>query len=317
VVIVNYRSGDLVRRCLESLCEERRELPQLRVVVADNASGDASTERLAAALGDEAWRGWARLERLPCNGGFAYANNAVIRGALAAAAPPDCFVLLNPDTWVRPGGLARLLGVFQQEPRAGLAGPRIEWEDGRPQCSAFRFPSFLGELEAGLGLRWTRRCLARWVIAPAVPQARCRVDWLSGACLAVRREVFEALGLLDERFFLYYEEVDLCRRARAAGWQCWYAPESRVVHLLGSTTGWSSARPPDWWLESRREYFLKHHGRGGALLADLGRAGGMAASRVVRRLVGRRDPRPPELIRALLRHSALLPAGRRQGPRSP
>src|SRR6185312_15227837 len=98
-------------------------------------------------------------------------------------------------------------------------------------------------------------------------------DWVSGACMIVRREVFDSIGLLDDGYFMYFEEVDFCHRAQRAGWLCGYVPEARVVHLVGQSTGKTDPdktrrRMPDYWFRSRRRYFLHHQGRVVTILAD-------------------------------------------------
>ncbi len=129
----------------------------------------------------------------------------------------------------------------------------------------------------------------------------------------VRREVFEAVGLLDDGFFMYYEEVDFCLRARKAGWPCWYVPASRVVHLIGASSGVFSKeqqtrRLPPYWFEARRRYFVRNHGRARTLVADLAWSLGAASFRA-RKLVQRKpDPLPEKHLRDFLRHNFFSPA---------
>ena len=274
IVIVNYRTAALTIDCLRSLAPEMASLPQgARVVVTDNASGDDSVERLTAALRDNGWGEWAKLMPLPRNGGFAYGNNEAIRPALASSAPPDYVLLLNPDTLVRPGAIRALLDFMQDNPKVGIAGSRLEHPDGKAQRSAFRFPGALGERDAGLRVSVVSHLLKRFVVAPPAPAESCRVDWVAGASMMIRRAVFDSVGLLDENYFMYYEEVDFCRRAARAGWPCWYVPASRVVHLVGQSSGVTDEkkpkkRQPAYWFASRRRYFRTHTGPARAFLAD-------------------------------------------------
>ena len=126
------------------------------------------------------WGGWATIQPLEQNGGFAAGNNAAIRPALATADPPRYVLLLNPDTIVRPGAVRALVEFMEDRPDVGIAGSRLEEPDGTPQRSAFRFPSVLGELEGGLRLGLASRLLARWVVAPAVPAGPARSTGLPG-----------------------------------------------------------------------------------------------------------------------------------------
>jgi GT2 family glycosyltransferase len=310
VVIVNYRTGPLVIDCLRSLAPEvaaAGRFGPVRVVITDNGSSDDSPAQIEKAISDNGWNEWAHLEPLGRNGGFAWGNNAAIRPALSSANPPTYFWLLNPDTTVREGGLVALLEFMQANSRAGIAGSRLEDPDGTPQRSVFRFPSVGGELDNGLRLGLASRLLASRVVAPEPPEEACRAQWLSGASLLVRSEVFEAIGLLDERYFMYFEETDLCKRASNAGWECWYVPQSRVVHLVGQAGSVSPQQPrrrrPDYWFESRRRYFLKHLGRTRTLLADALFMAAFALWRGRRRLQGKPDTDPAHFLGDFARHS--------------
>ncbi|CAN5803126.1 glycosyltransferase family 2 protein [soil metagenome] len=316
IVIVNYRTAGLTLDCLRSLRGEVASMPGARVVVVDNASGDGSAETLAAAIAEQGWEDWASVLPLETNGGFAAGNNAAIGPALQAIKPPSYVLLLNPDTVVRPGALSSLVQFLEARPEVGIVGSRLEDPDGRPQCSAFRFPSILGELEGGLRLGLATRLLARWRIAPSVPADACPTDWVSGACLLARREVFKTVGLLDNGYFLYFEEVDFCKRAERAGWSCWYVPEARVVHLEGQTPGVRGqsdreARRPAYWFHSRRRYFRTHLGPVRARLANLAWALGFATFRVRQVLQRKSDTDPPRLLRDFLRHNFLSVSGGR------
>ena len=292
VVIVNYRTAELVIACLHSLAAEVKGTAAqfgVHVVVSDNASEDASVLRLQEAVRNFGWSGWVSIQPLERNGGFAFGNNAAIRPALASSNPPQYIWLLNPDTVVRPGALATLVEFLDSHPDAGIAGCRLVDIDGIPEWSAFRFPSVLGELENGVRLGVITKLLSRWVVSPPVPSVTTPCDWASGASLLVRRAVFEAIGLLDENYFMYFEEVDFCLRARRAGWICWYVPQAQVLHLAGQSSGVTgqraqSGRRPDYWFAARRYYFRKHLGPGRTLLADLAWSLGFLSFRIRQRL---------------------------------
>jgi GT2 family glycosyltransferase len=311
VVIVNYRTAELTLDCLRSLQDEVGTVPGTRVVVIDNASGDDSPARLEAAVRTHGWGGWATIHPLEQNGGFAAGNNAAIRPALAAADPPRYVLLLNPDTIVRPSALRTLFEFMESRPDVGIVGSRLEEPDGTPQRSAFRFPSVLGELEGGLRLGPASRLLARWVNAPEVPTETGPIDWVAGACMMIRTAVFGAIGLFDENYFMYFEEVDFCHRARKAGWPCWYLPTAHVVHLVGRSSGVTSPsaaerRRPSYWFQSRRRYFLGNHGPVATVLADLAWSLGHASYRL-RRLVQRKpDTDPQWLLWDFIRFNFLL-----------
>jgi N-acetylglucosaminyl-diphospho-decaprenol L-rhamnosyltransferase len=311
IVIVNYRTTDLTLDCLASLQDEVGTVAGTRVVVTDNASGDDSVARLEAAAGRNGWRGWLTIQPLEHNGGFAAGNNAAIRPALAGTDPPRYVLLLNPDTIVRPGALRTLVAFLDDRPDVGLAGSQLEEPDGTPQRSAFRFPTVLGELEGGMRLGPVSRVLERWVTAPAIPAGPGPIDWVAGACMIIRREVFEAIGLMDEGYFMYFEEVDFCHRALRAGWPCWYVPTARVVHLVGRSSGVTDPRAtrkrrPGYWFLARRRYFLRNHGPATTVLADLAFSLGYVSFRL-RRLVQRKpDTDPRWMLWDFIRYNFLL-----------
>ena len=281
IVIVNYRSTDLVLDCLRSLVDEVGKVSGTQVVVTDNASGDDAVARLETAVRESHWEQWVTIQPLEHNGGFAAGNNAAIRSALANEISPRYVVLLNPDTIIRTGAIQKLVDFMERRPEIGIVGSRLENPDGTPQHSAFRFPTVLSELEGGLRFGPASRLLARWAIAPEISPEACPTDWVAGACMIIRREVFNTIGLLDEGYFMYFEEVDFCHRARRAGWSCWYMPDSRVVHLIGRSSGVTDPRTarrrrPTYWFAARRRYFLGNQGRLATMLADIAWTAGRA-----------------------------------------
>lgn len=270
VVIVNYKTADLVVDCLASLAAE--SMAGVDAIVVDNESGDGSVERIAGAVGERGWGVWCEVVAAGRNGGFAAGNNVGIRRALARAVPPDAVHLLNPDTYIRPGAVGALREFLSACPRAGIVGSRLENPDGSVRRAAFRFPTAASEFEHQARFGPISGVLSRWVVAPPLGEGACRVGWVTGASMMVRRGVFERAGLMDEGYFLYYEETDFCAAAARCGWEVWHVPSSRVVHLVGQATGVNrpgEVRPkPRYWYESRRRYFMKQSGELGADLAD-------------------------------------------------
>lgn len=314
VVILNYRTPGLTIDCLNSLKSEVRSLPGTYVVVADNASSDGSVEQIGSAIETEGWHEWASLMPLERNGGYAFGNNAAIRPALQLTNPPPYFLLLNPDTIVRPGALKSLVNFMDEHSKVGIAGSRLEDPDSTPQCSAFRFHTVISELDSGLRLGMVSNLLSRWVVWPPVPEETCQTDWVAGASMIVRCEVFEAVGLLDEEYFMYYEEMDFCLQANKAGWSCWYVPQSRVVHLVGQSSGVTDTkrppkRLPQYWFDSRRRYFLKNYGWLYAGLADVFWFFGFALWRLRRTFQGKTDTDPPKLLSDFFHNSVFLKGG--------
>lgn len=308
IVILNYGTPALTIQCAKSLHASLAHYPNACIVIVDNGSGDDSLVRLRAMLTGGEWGGRAELLPLPTNAGYAAGNNAAIRQVLHAPNPPEYVWLLNPDTRVREGALEVLVAFMEKNPRAGIAGSRLEDADGTPQRSAFRFPSIAGEWELSLRWGWMTRALQRWVTAPPVPITTARTDWVPGASMLIRRAVLEQVGLLDENFFMYYEDVDFCRRARNKGWETWYVPRGRVEHWGGETSGVTPARrvrsrKPPFWFDARRYYFIKHHGRRYALGADSVWLLGFAIWRVRQVIQHKPESDAPRLWRDFLAHS--------------
>lgn len=270
VIIVNYRTADLAIRCLRALEPARASFAGLHAVVVDGGSDDGSADRIAAAT---ATLDWVTVLPLGVNGGFAFANNRAL-ALLAERGPlPDAVALINPDARVRPGALEAMAALLDREPRAGAVGARLVREDGRPQSSAFRFPSVRGEFCRGARTHLFERLLGVPPTSIQVDRA-AEVPWVTGAAVMLRTQALLGTKLFDEGFFLYYEETDLMRRLRRGGWSIWHEPVAEVVHDGGAATkirdpesGMPLARRmPRYWYESRRRYFALARGRGYAAL---------------------------------------------------
>lgn len=313
VIVVNYRTPDLAEACARSATADAAGFARLGVTLVDGGSGDGSAEKLARGLA-ETPDPRIRLLPLAVNGGFAFANNRAMM-ALAAAGPlPDYILLLNPDARARPGAIAALAALLDATPRAGAVGARLEHEDGRPQSSAFTFPSIRGEFLRGARTRALERLLREPPTAISAASA-CEVPWVTGAAVMFRTAALRETGLFDEGFFLYFEETDLMRRLRAAGWTIWHEPAARVVHLGGVATGIRDPetgrlvrrRVPRYWLESRRRYFALAGGARPALAAGFGWLAGRALWLARATLSSAQDDAPPRITRDFL-SAGLWPA---------
>lgn len=272
VVIVNYRTGPLVIDTLVSLEPEARLHPGLRAIVVDNASPDESLALIQTAVAQRGWTAWVTVHATGRNAGFGAGNNAGARaGTQSRGQPADLVWFLNPDTLVQPGCVAQIIDFMAANPHVGVLGTRLLDADRTvTDWSAHREPSPLGELEWAANFGPVSRLLSRSAMNYPPPDAPSACDWVSGASMVVRRETLQAVDGFDEGFFLYFEEVDLCRRAREAGWQVWFHPVPAVVHLEGQSTGITETRRrrPAFWYQSRRRYFTKHRGVAGLILAD-------------------------------------------------
>jgi N-acetylglucosaminyl-diphospho-decaprenol L-rhamnosyltransferase len=224
VAVITYETRDLLRECLASV---RAEGPS-EVVVVDNASTDGSAEMVRREFPE------ARLQVNAENCGYGPGCNQ----AMALCRSPYV-LLLNSDTRLEPGTLRRLARYLDENPRAAVAGPRLANPDGSLQASCF---PFLGTLRMAVE-KSTGRLLARvpavrerWLLSHGPHDRPRRVPWLLGAALVFRREAFDAVGGFDPAFFMYAEEVDLCRRLQAAGWEVHFAPVATVAHVGGAST---------------------------------------------------------------------------------
>jgi hypothetical protein len=289
VVIINYRTPSLTIDCLRSLADEVRSLPGTQVVVVDNASGDGSVERLERAIGENNWGSWVRVLPSPVNGGFSAGNNIGIKAVAA-----DAYLLINSDTIVRPGAVRSLLEAMQAHPDAGLISPRLEWPDGTPQISCFRYRSPVSELIAAAATGPLTQLLSGYDVPLPVSDAPINPEWTSFACVMVRREVVEQIGLMDEGYFMYFDDIDYCRRAKEAGWQILYWPFARVVHLRGGSGSVKTEiatrkRPQAYLYASRTRYFAKFYGPAGLWGANLLWLAGRSVS-LARELAGNKQP---------------------------
>jgi GT2 family glycosyltransferase len=301
VVIVTYKCASLTIDCLQSI-ERERSTPDMniRAIVVDGASGDMPA--VASAVEARGWSSWVSLVQAPRNGGFGYGNNLGAQKAYEDG-PPDYIHFLNPDTIVRKGGICELARFLETHKDVGIAGGSFENADGSDWSYAFRFPSMASELVPVAGV------LQRWNVIVPMSNEPQPVEWAGGASIMVRREVLDAIGGFDQKFFLYFEETDLCLRARQAGFSTWYVPASRIMHLGQQST--KAARPEDapkrrsaFWFESRRHYFAANHGLPYAMAADA--LALLAYSIAYLKLIVRRrsDLWTPHYLTDLLRHSA-------------
>jgi GT2 family glycosyltransferase len=289
VVVVNYRTPALTMRCMAALRLERVTLPSLTAIVVDGGSGDGSSETLEEALRHPRYEGWASFLPLALNGGYGWANNQAILELVREGRLPDFIHLLNPDTEVSAGAVARLLAEIQTNANCGAVGSQLIAADGSEAASAFRFPSpgreFVGAAQSAV--------LGRLLGIPGVvvsPHDSREVDWVSGASVMFRAQALQDTGLFDDGFFLYFEEVELLHRLKARGWTVRHVPSSRVFHIEGASTGLGAAavdRPfPPYWYQSRRRYFELTGGTGVLIAANLCSLTGQAVAGL-KRIFGR------------------------------
>jgi hypothetical protein len=252
VIIVNWNTRELLAQCIQSLYEHLGEL-SCELVVVDNGSTDGSQ-----ALLRERFPQVCLLQNTE-NVGFARANN---RGL--AESDGRYALLFNSDAFATPHALQALVSVLESQPRAGIVGAHLVNADGSFQASHTRFPTLAREflILSGLG----RMLFGRWYpsYGPDTEQGAQVVDYVEGACLLVRRDAVNIVGGMDEGYFMYAEEVDWCYAMKQAGWQVWYQPAAKIIHLGG---GSSRNRKPERERDlyrSRVRFFRQHYGSAAA-----------------------------------------------------
>lgn len=308
IVIVNYRTADYVISCVESLVPERENVGPFEVIVVDGGSGDGSAEKLQAYFAEPPWRDWVSILPLDLNGGFGWANNQAMLRLLQRPDAPDYIHLLNPDTVVEPGAIKALMDVITANPKLGGVGSRLLEPDGALAGSAFSFPTPMREFLRGCGLPKIGALLG---MAPAVVERTepGPADWITGASVIFRSAALRQTGLFDDGFFLYFEEVELMYRMRRAGWDLWYVPASRIVHIGGAATGMSSGvqeavKPlPVFHFESRRRYFVRTGGLAKLMTANLAWLFGRLIGVGVQLVRGKRTDLAPREIPMTFQHS--------------
>jgi hypothetical protein len=261
VVIVSFNTREVLKRCLHALRTEGNQLAS-EIIVIDNGSSDGSVEMVAAEFPQ------VQLIDPRRNLGFAAANNLAF-----LAARGKYFILLNSDAFVSPEAIQRAFQHMEDEPGTALGGARLIGEDGGWQPSARYFPSLLNDFLSlsGLAHRYRKsRFIGRADRTWADPMQVADVDWVPGAFSIIRASALEKVGNFDESFFLYYEEVDLCRRLKAAGYAVRYWPDVVVTHLGGESSksmqhavrSKAGAQLTLWRMRSGLLYYRKHHGGG-------------------------------------------------------
>jgi len=263
IIIVNWNVKELLQACLHSLLEAEAASPALTVeiIVVDSASGDGSAQMVR----DE----FPQIQLIASdeNLGYARGNNIGV-----AAGQGRYFFLLNPDTVVAPTALTELVRYLDDHPTVGAVGPQLRWPDGAVQSSRRRFPT-VGSLfwESTLLGQWfpKNRHLRRYHCFDTEPNQPQSVEWLVGAALLIRAETWQQVGPIDEKFFMYFEETDWCRRAAAAGWERYYLPSAQVVHYEGKSSEQVIAARTLRFQRSKLRYTHKYFGAGWARLLRL------------------------------------------------
>ncbi len=293
VIVVNYGTPDLAIAAVESVLGKSSERYDIAVHLVDNASPGGDAVRFEEHHQSQNWGDRVTLWPETANHGFARGNNVVLRALSKQARPPEYVFLLNPDAQIENDAVTHLADFLIETPNAGAVGAQMLDENGARTSGAFRFPSAIGEFEKSVNFGPVSFLLNRYRVPLSPDQAPGPVDWVSGAAVMFRFVALEKIDFFDPGFFLYYEEVDLMRRLKAAGWGVHYHPQARVLHLEGAATQVVvQKRRPAYLYRSWRRFFSKK-GQGYAIFAAFALAIGSLIGLFVA-WVFRRPPQVPK-----------------------
>ena len=247
IIIVTYNSMGHIDECLRSLVEHRPAVDH-EIVVVDNASTDGTAAAIRAR-----WNG-VRVIDAGANLGFARANNLGIQQTFG-----ELILLLNPDTSIPARAVDMLVGALETRPDVAIAGPRLVNADGHAELSFGRMLSPLAEVRQKALVRGSERGGPIAMYVESMTRRERDVDWVSGACLLVRRTDAESVGLMDERYFMYAEDVDFCAAVRARGRRVLFYPAAEIVHIRGQSRATASAAAERAYRRSQMAFYEKHH----------------------------------------------------------
>lgn len=297
VSIINYRTADMTLDCVRSvLADIARTAPganAIHVVVVDNNSGDGSAEQIEGWIAQQSPPVPVTLVKATDNSGYSGGHN---RGMAAVRA--ENYLILNSDALLKPGFFTALTDTMDRHPDAGLIVPRLEGEDGVGQINCFRFAGPASELIRGAATGPVTKLLKRHEVALTLAPADDQIEWASFACILLNGRMVDAIGPMDEGYFLYYEDSEYCLRARRAGWRIVRAPDAVAIHFRGGSgpvkeLAKARKRAPEYYYRSRSRFLTQAHGKAGLLAANLAWYLGRGIAQM-RRLMGKPVPRATE-----------------------
>ena len=262
-IIVNYKTYKLTLDCLKALIDQldfRKDL----VIIVDNGSSDVSVDKFKDFINEREISSYVKIRELPSNVGFSESNNIAIKENGS-----EFYLLLNTDVILKERCIEKLFNAINERSNVGLIAPRLEWPDGRAQVNARRFLKPINEFISASGTGLITRLFKDQDVIMPIPNEPAEAEWISFSCVMIKKEVIDSVGLL-EKYFMYFDDIDYCRRAWGKGLKVLYWPEARAVHLKGSSSKiHSCARKPNYYYESRAKYFAKFYGITGLWLANI------------------------------------------------
>ena len=268
IIIVNYRTPSMTIDCLTSLIKVMPNITY-KIIVVDNNSGDDSVEVISQWRKEKKLTSTTSIITSEVNAGFSSGNNIGIKSVNAVF-----YLLLNSDTLVKHNAIESLIDAAKAESRAGLITPGLEGQYGDNQISCFKSISPISEFIDAAETGIISNLLSKYVVPLPLIDQISNPSWSSFACVLIKKEVFDSIGLLDEGFFMYFEDAEYCLRAKKNGWNTVNIPSARVIHLGGKSSTFNKdtdfkKRLPRFYYEARTRYFYKIYGRLGLILANI------------------------------------------------
>lgn len=297
-VIVNYAAASVIIEHLDKLVHELSAYDDAHIFIVDNKSPDNEADKLRTFVASRGYSALVTIIDAGANLGFAGGNNLAYERARKHGA--EFVLFLNPDAYPLPGAVAELLRVLQERPDAAIAGARLEGPQGEKNSCCFRYPTlfreFAYESEIGFLIRLAGPTRSR----DAAGDEPVEADWVSGTAFMLRAEA-AAPELMDDGYFLYFEETDMMREIKKRGWRVLHIPTARVVHIGGVSTGVehdtpSARRLPIYWFESWRRYYRKNYGTVYAFGAGFAKTLGVLTYHAKRLLKGQRNAKPDQYL---------------------
>ncbi len=268
IVIVNYRTSEITIQCIKSVLDTC-DGDWWEVIVVDNFSNDGSCNKIERYISECGMGQKISVIRNTHNGGYSAGNNVGVKLSRG-----DHVLLLNSDAILGENTVKILSKSLDDDPRLGLASPGLYSLDGKQQHGCFRYPQPLSELVKSAATGPISEALRLYDTNVELSSDRTFPEWTSFACVMIRHKLFDTVGMLDEEFFMYFEDIDFCRRAKDSGWAIINNPDARVLHLGGGSSNVTTSinlrrRVPKYYYESRSRYYYKYYGRLGLLTANL------------------------------------------------
>lgn len=313
ISIINFRTAEMTLQCIQSVLDDLGDIDG-RIVVVDNLSDDGSVEVIEGWIDAQSDPIPVRLIRSHSNSGFSGGHNQGI-----ASIGAEFYLLLNSDALLRPGFLKAILASADAQPQAGLFVPRLEDENGGAQTSCFRFHSPVSEFIRGANSGPVTRILKRYEVALGPDPDPNDIEWVSFACILLRDKMVQAIGSMDEGYFLYYEDTEYCLRAQQAGWKAAYVSKAIAVHFCGGSgpvpsLSQTRKRLPAYLYHSRARFLYQAHGWVGLFFANCMWIAGRALAQL-RRLFGKSVQPSIKMEWRDIWTNILAPLGSREAPK--